>query len=151
MQNKTIAMLMKGMVPLLLPLCLPASADLTAAQNALRNGECEVAARELLPLATSGSILAQAALGDFYRKGIGLAKELQEAVRWFRLGAEQGNPRAQDDLGCLYAEGQGVTQVFKAAAKWCLRASALVKKGRDHTTPSSSSPPRNGALPSWGQ
>ncbi len=33
-----------------------------------------------------------------------------EAVRWYRLAAEQGYVSAQTNLGVMYATGEGVTQ-----------------------------------------
>ncbi len=30
-----------------------------------------------------------------------------EAMRWYRLAADQGNARAQSGLGAMYADGQG--------------------------------------------
>ena len=44
--------------------------------------------------------------------------DLKEAVRLFRLAAEQGEAKAQFNLGVMYAEGQGVPQDFKEAMEW---------------------------------
>ena len=41
-----------------------------------------------------------------------------EAVKWFRLAAEQGDAQAQNNLGFMYAEGQGVPQDDAEAVKW---------------------------------
>jgi uncharacterized protein len=41
-----------------------------------------------------------------------------EAVKWFRLGADQGNAEAQYVLANIYEFGQGVTQDYKEAVKW---------------------------------
>ena len=41
-----------------------------------------------------------------------------EAVKWFRLSAEQGYAKAQYNLALMYANGQGVSQDYKEAAKW---------------------------------
>jgi len=41
-----------------------------------------------------------------------------EAVRWYRLAAEQGYADAQNNLGVMYAEGQGVSQDNVAAHMW---------------------------------
>ena len=45
-----------------------------------------------------------------------------EAVKWFRLAAEQGNAFAQGMLGYMYADGSGVAQDHAEADKWYRRA-----------------------------
>ena len=41
-----------------------------------------------------------------------------EAVRWYRLAAEQGDASAQLDLGVMYATGEGVPQDAAEAVRW---------------------------------
>ena len=41
-----------------------------------------------------------------------------QAVKWFRLAADQGDARAQANLGIMYANGQGVPQDYVQAVKW---------------------------------
>ena len=41
-----------------------------------------------------------------------------EAVRWFRLAAEQGHAKAQFYLGLMYRTGKGVPQDYVEAARW---------------------------------
>jgi hypothetical protein len=41
-----------------------------------------------------------------------------EAVKWYLLGAEQGQAGAQYNLGLIYANGKGVRQDYEEAAKW---------------------------------
>ena len=41
-----------------------------------------------------------------------------EAVRWFRLAAEQGDAAHQRRLGLVYATGEGVPEDHAEAAKW---------------------------------
>jgi TPR repeat protein len=45
-------------------------------------------------------------------------QDYKEAVKWYRLAAEQGNADGQTNLGVMYANGQGVPQDFKEAVKW---------------------------------
>ena len=42
----------------------------------------------------------------------------EEAVKWFRLAAEQGNAHAQNNLGEIYRDGTGVPQDDTEAMKW---------------------------------
>ena len=46
-----------------------------------------------------------------YAKGQGVPQDYAEAVKWYRLAAEQGFAMAQDNLGLMYKNGQGVPQV----------------------------------------
>ena len=41
-----------------------------------------------------------------------------EAVRWFRLAAEQGDATAQNNLGVRYGTGRGVPQDDAEAVRW---------------------------------
>ena len=42
----------------------------------------------------------------------------KEAVKWYRLAAEQGHANAQFSLGVMYDNGKGVPQDYKEAVKW---------------------------------
>ena len=44
--------------------------------------------------------------------------DFAEAVKWYRLAAEQGYAAAQVNLGVMYANGRGVLKDFAAAVKW---------------------------------
>lgn len=43
--------------------------------------------------------------------------DFEEAVKWLRMAADQGDAGAQNNLGVLYMEGDGVKQGYKEAAK----------------------------------
>ena len=53
-----------------------------------------------------------------YDYGQGVAQDYKEALKWYRLSAEQGDALAQFNLGWMYYEGQGVPQDNKEAVKW---------------------------------
>ena len=53
-----------------------------------------------------------------YIRGEGVAKNPDEAVKWFRLSAEQGNAIAQYHLGLCYFEGEGVSKDDQEAYVW---------------------------------
>ena len=61
---------------------------------------------------------AQYSLGVSYEIGEGVAQDSAEAVKWYRLAAEQGIPEAQCNLGEMYAEGLGVPENLVEAVKW---------------------------------
>ena len=53
-----------------------------------------------------------------YEKGQGVPQDYQEAVKWYRLSAEQGFAEAQYNLGVMYYNGQGVPQDYVSAHMW---------------------------------
>ena len=63
-------------------------------------------------------------LGVMYGKGEGVAQDYREAVKWFRVAAEQGDASAQSNLGLMYAFGQGVAQDYVQAHMFCNVAAA---------------------------
>lgn len=60
---------------------------------------------ELRARAEAGDASAQYYLGDRYDIGLDVPEDKAEAVRWFRLAAEQGYARAQVMLGWMYRFG----------------------------------------------
>lgn len=54
--------------------------------------------------------------------GAGVPLSYKEAVRYYRLAAEQGNAEGLSMLGVMYATGQGVPKDFKKADKYFLLA-----------------------------
>ena len=59
-----------------------------------------------------------------YSQGEGLPPDEIEAVKWYRLAAEQGNAYAQTKLGVMYDKGFGVPQDFAQAHMWFNLAAA---------------------------
>jgi len=54
-------------------------------------------------------------LGYAYSKGKGVPQDYKEAIKWYRLSAEQGDASAQSNLGASYEHGHGVLQDYKEA------------------------------------
>lgn len=89
-----------------------------------------LSADELISLANNGDVEAMHHLGVAYEYGedeevlgvLGIEKDLEEAVKWYRKAAEQGYAPAQDDLGDCYYFGDGVDVDYVEAAKWYRRA-----------------------------
>jgi hypothetical protein len=50
--------------------------------------------------------------------GRGVPQDDAEAVRWYRLAAEQGVALAQTNLGVMYASGRGVPKDDVEAVRW---------------------------------
>ena len=59
-----------------------------------------------------------------YHNGWGVPQDCKEAVRWWKLVAEQGHAMAQNNLGAMYVIGQGVLTDFVLAHMWVNLASA---------------------------
>jgi len=53
-----------------------------------------------------------------YDNGQGVIQDYKEAVKWYRLAAEQGYAEAQTNLGFMYERGQGVLQDNATAHMW---------------------------------
>ena len=53
-----------------------------------------------------------------YYNGVGVDQDYEEAVKWFRKAAKQGNGNAQCNLGDAYVDGEGVDQNHKEAIRW---------------------------------
>ena len=51
-----------------------------------------------------------------------MAEEKQEAVRWFKLAADQGDADGQFRLGVCYENGTGVAKDKQEAVQWYTRA-----------------------------
>ena len=73
---------------------------------------------DLLRCADGGNARAQSALGLKYSVGAGVPEDDVEAVRWYRLAAEQGHAGAQLGLGTMYSNGDGVPEDAVLAYMW---------------------------------
>ena len=85
-------------------------------REAYEAGEFETAVKACRAAADSPE--AQYLLGECYIKGKGVKADPAEAVKWYRLAADQGLDEAQYNLGVAYLEGSGVEKDRVEAAKW---------------------------------
>lgn len=70
-----------------------------------------------------------------YDNGDGVKQDDKEAVKWYRLAAEQGYAVAQCNRGAMYASGDGVPQDFGKALKWWqLAAEQRIESAPNATT-----------------
>ncbi|MDB4723205.1 sel1 repeat family protein [Akkermansiaceae bacterium] len=61
--------------------------------------------------------------GSEYRYGYApIEKDAEEAVKWYRKAADQGNATAQYNLGLSYDYGEGVEKDAEEAVKWYRKA-----------------------------
>ena len=84
----------------------------------LDNGYQSDNARAFYASAQKGDAEAQRNFAACLQQGLGVQKDDQEAVSWFRRAAEQGDPKAQFDLGFIYETGRGVPVDNFVAYTW---------------------------------
>ena len=65
---------------------------------------------------------AQYNLGVCYYTGTGIKEDKEEAVRWYRRAAENGNAMAQYNLGNCYYTGTGIKEDKEEAVRWYRKA-----------------------------
>lgn len=90
--------------------------------------ETEKAACEFLMIATplgelrqcgeDGHVEAALLLGIIYSSASDVPRDYAEAIRWFRMAAEQNLASAQLILGSMYYEGEGVPADHAEALRW---------------------------------
>ena len=74
--------------------------------------------------AQAGDVVSQYILGGRYYFGHGVSQDYKQAVKWFRLAADQGDDYAQLYLGLCYDNGEGVVQNKEEAYFWFLLSAA---------------------------
>lgn len=110
--------LIMGLVTLTLSMTMAARADFIDGRDAYLRQDYETTANEMLPLATEGDKRAQAFMGWLYKKGRGVPQDAVEAVKWYKLAADQGHGYSQKELAIAYYTGNGVPQDLVRAAMW---------------------------------
>ena len=68
--------------------------------------------------AMQGDSDAQYNLGLCYQYGDGVAKRMDEAMRWYNIAVENGNASAMNRLGLCYLEGQDVEKSYDKAVEY---------------------------------
>jgi len=98
-------MLLAGCLLLMSPV---ARGDMAGALKALAGGNFAEAVDQLQPLAESGDVAAQLALGQILRNRANPQRAPEEAFKWFSVAAEQNNPDAKFWLGLMHLRGESV-------------------------------------------
>ena len=75
----------------------------------------EISFVELMEKAKNNDVNAQYEVGDAYYNGEGVEKDYIEAVKWWRLAAEQGHEGAIYNLAVAYVCGYGVDMNYSEA------------------------------------
>ena len=100
----------------------PVFAGFDEGTAAYERGDYNVAYKEFKTLAEKGFAEAQNNLGSMYADGLGVKKDLAEAVKWYRKAAEQGNAVAQKNLAYMYFNGLGLPKDVTEATQWYRKA-----------------------------
>lgn len=79
----------------------------------------------ILPQAEAGEAEAQFEVAEALAHGTGIARNLDQAIQWYRKAAEKAHVGAQYVLGTLYEKGDGVPQNYARAAEWYRLAANL--------------------------
>ncbi len=72
--------------------------------------------------AKMGDSTAQNYLGIQYYLGLGVRRDIRQALKWYELSAKSGNPEAQRNLGVLYESGVLGNRDFEQAYVWLYAA-----------------------------
>jgi hypothetical protein len=77
---------------------------------------------QLLRAAQAGDKAAQCELGRAYHEGLGVAKDHEEALRWYFAASLQGSPLAVHSVGELFDDEQFPVNYVEAAAWFTIAA-----------------------------
>lgn len=92
--------------------------DFKAARDAYRLGDVRTAISILRNSADAGHGPSQALLGDI----LDMSEQNEEAVRYYRLAADQGLPEGFYGLALMHASGEGVARDLEASREWMFKA-----------------------------
>ena len=85
-------------------------------------GDFESAWFRFFGLARAGDVESQFNIGQMYRAGRGIQRDVLEAKRWYERAAAMGYAPAQYQLGVLWERGDGVPSDLIEARGWFARA-----------------------------
>jgi len=72
----------------------------------------------LIEKAILGDSTAQFALGQLYQQGVGVEKNLTQAIKYYNNSAAQHDLRAEYNLGLIYLDGENGTPDYQQAMGW---------------------------------
>jgi len=122
---------MKIILFLFLMLILPTTLYANNVQEGINEGSkgnYRKSYKILMPLAREGNAQAQSAVGYMLSKGLGVKRNRESAVYWYKQSASQGNTTAQFNLGMAYVKGRGVRRNLIYAYMWWDIAASLGHK-----------------------
>ena len=86
-------------------------------------GDYANAFKLLKPLADQGDAEAQCIIGNMYDLGLGLERDILEAIEWYRKSAEQGYGLASNNIGTIFKLGHECIPMDQVESnKWYRKA-----------------------------
>jgi hypothetical protein len=92
------------------------------AEAAYHDGDYVAAFERLSSLALQGNGDAEYQLGCLYQNGLGVPRDIAEAITWFIAAGDHNVTAAAATLGILYSLGLGVPRDMDLSAAWFSRA-----------------------------
>lgn len=90
---------------------------------AFEAGDYTIAFKILKPIANRGEPEAQCIIANIYHLGLGLERNILEAVKWYKKSAEQGYGLASNNLAGIFLIGDDGIEVDQAEAEqWYKKA-----------------------------
>jgi len=89
---------------------------------AYNQGDYQSAYKIITPMASKGEAPALNLLGMMYELGLGVSKNAEKSVAYYRQAAEKGYSYAQYNLAVSYDSGVGIPINYREAVKWYTRA-----------------------------
>ncbi len=104
----------------------PTKYELERGKKLLEKEKYEDAFRLLLPCAENGIEEAQSNIGVMYQLGLGITRDIQQAIKWLSLAAENGCGEAAHNLGTLYLTSEpDIPRNQQKSSYWYRRAKEL--------------------------
>jgi TPR repeat protein len=108
---------------------IPGLADTAAGVAAFKNKDYRRAYQEWKAAAEAGQAEAEFDLGLLYAQGLGVRRDLSEAMRLYRSAADKGNAEAEFALGRIYLRGWGTPRDEVDAIRWMMMANSVEAAG----------------------
>jgi TPR repeat protein len=102
------------------PAFTPAQSPSSAVVQNSRASQIDL--KKLTKKANSGDATAQFKLGYAYHFGVGVDKNVYQAIEWYRKAGNYSHPAAQTNLGYIYETGPEAVKDLHEAVKWYMRA-----------------------------
>ena len=91
--------------------------------DAFMVGKYDVCDDYWLPLARAGDPMAARNMGLLFQHGLGVRKDIEEAVLYYKIAADKGVTTAQLVLGLMYLKGEEISQNLPEALRYLTAAS----------------------------
>ncbi len=100
------------------PVWADAEEDYKAGYEAYRKGDMGGAMKNLERAAAANHVRAQALLGQL----LDVADNNEQAMKYYRMAADQGDPEAMFGIGVMYRSGDGIEKNEKEGRDWIRKA-----------------------------